>query len=168
MPETNEWIEAAMPRLQRIAASVAKWLPAEASLIDELVNIGVVRILQDAPRFDVSKGTFESYAFSRALGAMRNELKSRYRLTQVLACSYDLEPIGHSENSSSAIDQMGSTQPTFALPAKFDVHGAIARLPLQQQQVVHQVYFQGTAAGGNTNVKRLERARTSMRNFLSN
>jgi RNA polymerase sigma factor for flagellar operon FliA len=63
------------PMVRRSAAQLMARLPANVD-INDLVQAGMIGLLDAVPRFDASQGTqFETFAMQRVRGAMLDELR---------------------------------------------------------------------------------------------
>jgi RNA polymerase sigma factor for flagellar operon FliA len=74
--DTNSLVMTHLPLIQKIAKRIVKRLPPSVEL-DELVNIGVIGLLDAWDRFDASKGVpFRSYAEMRIKGQIIDALRA--------------------------------------------------------------------------------------------
>jgi RNA polymerase sigma factor for flagellar operon FliA len=75
-PSTEQLVLQHLPLIQTIAKRLAKRLPPSVE-VEELVNIGVIGLLDAWDRFDADKGVpFKSYAEMRIKGQMIDSLRS--------------------------------------------------------------------------------------------
>lgn len=64
-----------LPLVKQIASGIIGKLPASVS-IDELIDAGVIGLLESIDRYDIQAAVkFETYAFTRVRGAMMDELR---------------------------------------------------------------------------------------------
>lgn len=75
-------IEDYLPYVRRIVSRIAIHLPQNIE-IDELINAGVIGLIQATEKFDSSRDSqFKTYAVFRIKGAVLNELRSRDHLSR--------------------------------------------------------------------------------------
>ncbi|MDP0588680.1 MAG: RNA polymerase sigma factor FliA [Candidatus Endonucleobacter bathymodioli] len=71
----DEWVEAHRPLVKRIANHLGARMPASVQ-IDDLVQSGMIGLLEAAKKYDATKGaSFETFAGIRIRGAMLDEIR---------------------------------------------------------------------------------------------
>lgn len=105
-----------LPLVKRVALQLRCHLPAHVE-IDDLVNDGVVGLIDAMRKFDPSKGvTIESYARHRIRGAILDSLRDqdhasrdmRKRMKKIESLSQDLEfRLGHPASDTEIAQAMG-------------------------------------------------------------
>ena len=72
----NQIVEQSLPTVRYLASRLASRLPSHVD-IEDLVQVGIVGLLQSASRFDPERGyKFQTYASRRVQGAMLDYLRS--------------------------------------------------------------------------------------------
>ena len=109
-------ITAFLPQVKRIVHRIAVHLPASVEL-DELVNAGIIGLIQAVDRFDPSRDNkFITYATFRIKGAVLSELRSRDHLgrsvrkkVRELDTAYSMleRKLGRQVKDEEVADEMG-------------------------------------------------------------
>ena len=116
LQQLDEIVTESLPMVRYLAGRLASRVPAAVD-IDDLVQAGVVGLIQSVDRFDASRGVkFQSFASRRVHGAMLDYLRSldwtprsvRSRRRQLLQASRDLEQrLGGSASDEEIADEIG-------------------------------------------------------------
>jgi RNA polymerase sigma-70 factor (ECF subfamily) len=149
----RDQLPAILPRLRRMARA----LTAHAADADDLVQIALERALARAGQWQ-PEARLDTWVFAILRNAWLDELRSRTRWNQVLISDED------------AVEQTGDSVMERQIEA-MDVGEAMARLPVEQREVVVLVMVEGLAYREAADVlglpigtvtSRLARARTAL------
>lgn len=78
-----ELFEHYMPEVQKIARQIAAKLPSNVEL-DDLIQVGMIGLMDALQRFTESESTFEAYAYFRIRGAIMDDLREKDHLPRAV------------------------------------------------------------------------------------
>lgn len=134
-------VEAHLPLVKHIAACMARRLPHRIEL-DDLIQDGVVGLLQAAQRFTEGHGaSFATFAGHRVRGAMLDRIRSSFTRSQAVRAVQGDRPLYEQWTMADA-DSRPHDVPVDAITSAW-LRRQVEALPARERLVVEAVYFDG-------------------------
>lgn len=119
-------------RYAPVALALAGRILGDRSEAEDVLQIVLTRVWQEAGRYDPSKGSVAAWLLSWVRNGSIDRLRRRDALRRATLHSVDLAPAGHQEQVAADASE-----------EKEKLARAVAELPPDQRQVIELAYFEG-------------------------